>query len=198
MIIVKTLRAIFFVFGLMAISPAYAQQPVTPPTQPVVAGPTLAATMQLIQKEMNAVGRLSFVVHIFDQVEGNGTSKYIEELSNVVADPATCTIRYHWWRSMHGDVINDEDVTFSLRDVLSLSMMNNYQAEKKQFEEDKAYPEEKQTYHLEFVPQVYLVIMRKPEDNVEALMFIDKKQAERVAKAMGHAVELCGGKNVPF
>jgi hypothetical protein len=194
----KTLRIIVYAFVFAASCEAFAQQSVTPPPQPAVAGPTLAATMQLIQKEMNAVGRLNFVVHIFDQEEGNGTSKYIVELSNVVADPATCAIRYHWWRSIHGDVVNNEDVSFSLRDVLGLSMMNNDQAEKKQYEADKAYPEEKQTYHTEFVPQLYLVIMRKPEDNVEGFMFIDKKQADRVAKSMGHAVELCGGKNVPF
>ena len=194
----KTRRIIVSNFVLAAFSAAFAQQPVAPPPQPAAADPTLAATMQLMQKELNAVGRLSFVVHIFDKEEGNGTSKYIEELSNVVADPATCTIRYHWWKSVHGDVVNDEDVSFSLRDVLGLSMMNNEQAEKKQFEEGKAYPEEKQTYHLEFVPQAYLVMIRKPEDNVEGFRFNDKKQAERVAKAMGHAVELCGGSRGSF
>jgi hypothetical protein len=180
--------------------PVVAQQtvPLPPKSQPTVNGPSLAAAMQLIQKELNEVGRLNFVVHIFDQEEGNGTSKYIEELSNVVADPATCTIRYHWWRSIHGDVVNDEDVSFSLRDVLGLSMMNEEQAEKKQYEADRAYPGEKQTFHTKFVPQVYLVMMRKPEDNVEGFKFIDKKQADRVAQSMSHAVELCGGKNVPF
>ena len=74
--------------------------------------------MQLIQKELNAVGKLSFVVHVFDKEEGNGTSRYIEELSKVVADPANCTIRYHAWVSMHGEVVHDEDDTLSLHDVL--------------------------------------------------------------------------------
>jgi len=194
----KTLHATVSVLILTAFSASFAQQPAAPPPKPAAYGPSLAATMQLIQKELNAVGRLSFVVHIYDQEEGNGISKYIEERSNVVADPATCTIRYHWWRSMHGDVVNDEDVSFSLRDVLGLSMMNEEQAEKKQYEAERAYPEEKQTYHTKFVPQVYLVMMRKPEDNVEGFKFIDKKQADRVAQSMSHAVELCGGKNVPF
>jgi hypothetical protein len=193
------LRAEFVVFSVVLFSiTAVAQQPVPAPPKPATGGPTLAATMQLIQKEMNTVGRLSFVVHLYDQVEGNGASKYIEERSKVVADPVTCTIRYHWWKSIHGDVVNDEDVSFSFRDVLSIAMMSIDQAEKKQYEQEKAYPEEKQTLHMEFVPQMYVVIMRNAEDDVEGFGFIDKKQAERVAKAMSHAVELCGGKKDKF
>jgi hypothetical protein len=194
----KTLRMVVSTFVLTVFSAAFAQQPVAPPPKPAADGPSLAATMQLIQKELNAVGKLSFVVHVFDKEEGNGISKYIEELSKVVADPASCTIRYHWWRSMHGEVINDKDMSLNLHDVLGIVMMSEDQVEKKQFEEDKAYPEEKNTYHLKFIPQVYWVIMRKAGDNIEGFTFADKKQATRVAKAMGHAVELCGGKNVPF
>lgn len=194
----RILPAIISVLVLTAFSAVFAQQPVAPPHKPAANAPSLAVTMQLIQKELNAVGKLSFVVHIFDKEEGSGISKYIEERSNVIADPATCTVRYHWWKSVHDDVVDDEDVSFSLRDVLGISMMNMDQAEKKQYEEEKAYPEEKQTYHLKFVPQMYVVMMRKPEDNTEGFSFADKNQAERVAKAMGHAIELCGGKNVPY
>jgi hypothetical protein len=177
---------------------ALAQQAVAPLRKPAADGRSLAETMSLIQKELNAVGKLSFVVHIFDKEEGNGISKYIEERGKVVADPATCAIRYHWWRSMHGDVVNDEDVSFRLHDVLGLSMMTNDQHEKLLFEREKATPDEKQTYHLKFDPQVYLVILRMDGDNEEGFTFVDRKQADRVAQAMGHAVELCGGKNVPF
>jgi hypothetical protein len=194
----KTSRGIVFIFGLMALSASFAQQPAPPQPKPAAKGPSLAETMLLIQKELNAVGRLSFVVHIFDKEEGNGISKYIEERSKVAADPATCTIRYHWWRSMHGDVVNDEDITFSLRDVLGIAMMNEDQAENKQSEEEQIPPEERKNYHLKFVPQEYVVMMRKPDDNIEGFIFSDKKQATRVALAMGHAIELCGGKNVPL
>jgi hypothetical protein len=172
-----------------------AQQPVAPLPRPADNGPSLAATMQFIQKGLNAVGKLSFVVHVFDKEEGNGTSKYIGECSKVVADPASCTIRYHSWVSAHGEVVNDEDVSFSLRDVLGLSMLTNDEHEKLIFEREKAYPDEEQTLHMKFDPQVYLVIMRTAGDNEEGFSFADKKTAERVAKAMVHAVELCGGGN---
>jgi hypothetical protein len=94
--------------------------------------------------------------------------------------------------------VNDEDVSFSLRDVLGISMLTNDEHEKLIFEREKASPDEKQTLHMKFDPQVYLVIVRKAEDNEEGFTFVNKNQANRVAKAMGHAVELCGGKNVPF
>lgn len=194
----KTLQAVVSLLVLTAFSASFAQQPVAPPPKPAAGGPTLAATMQFIQKELNAVGKLSFVVHFYDQEEGNGISKYIEERSKVVADPATCAIRYHWWRSMHGDVVNDEDVSLSLHDVLGISMLTNDEHEKLIFEREMPSPDEKQTIHVEFDPQVYLVIMRKADDNEEGFSFVDKTQAARVAQAMGHAVELCGGKNVPF
>jgi hypothetical protein len=194
----KSLRAIISVLVLTAFSAAIAQQPVEPPPKSAAGGSTLAATMQYIQKELNAVGKLSFVIHIFDQEEGNSTSKIIGEVSKVVADPASCTIHYHWWRSMHGDVVNDEDVSFCLRDVLGLSMLTNDEHEKLIFEMEKTSPDERQTLHMQFDPQVYLVIMRIAGDYEEGFIFADKKQAERVAKAMSHAVELCGGKKDKF
>jgi hypothetical protein len=193
--ILRVLLVICFVVLLS--SAALSQKGVLPP-KPATGGATLAATMQLIQKELNAVGKLSFVVHIFDKEEGNSTSKYIEERSRVVTNPATCSIRYHWWRSMHGDVVNDEDDSFSLRDVLGLSMLTNDEHEKLIFEREKAYPDEKQTHYTKFDPQVYLVIMRTAGDNEEGFSFVDKKTAERVTIAMAHAVELCGGSKDKF
>ena len=173
------------------------QQAVPPPPK-AAAGPTLAETMQLIQKELNAVGKLSFVVHVFDKEEGNGTSRYIEELSKVVADPASCTIRYHAWVSMHGEVVHDEDDTLSLHDVLGLSMLTNDQHEKLIFEREKATPDEKQTYYTKFVPQIYVVVIRTAGNNEEGFSFASKKTAERVNIAMALAVELCGGKKDKF
>jgi hypothetical protein len=99
---------------------------------------------------------------------------------------------------MHGDVVNDEDDSFSLRDVLGLSMLTNDEHEKLIFEREKAYPDEKQTHYTKFDPQVYLVIMRTAGDNEEGFSFVDKKTAERVTIAMAHAVELCGGSKDKF
>jgi len=41
------------------------------------------------------------------------------------ADPASCTIRYHWWSSIHGAVVNDDDVSLSLRDAKGVWTMSN-------------------------------------------------------------------------
>ena len=85
----------------------------------------LAAAMQLIEQELSGIGRLEFTVHVADKEEGNGTSRYIEEIGKVVADPASCTIRYHRWRSMHGEVVNDEDIALKLHEVVGVWAMSS-------------------------------------------------------------------------
>ncbi|MGA2671701.1 MAG: hypothetical protein ABSE99_00625 [Terracidiphilus sp.] len=159
---------------------------------------SLAATMQIVQIELSEIGKLHFVVHVFDKEEGNGASPYIAEIGRVVADPASCTIRYHWWRSMHGEVVNDEDVSLSLHDVLGLSMLTNEQHEKQVFEKEKTSPDEKQTSFTKWDPPLFMVVMRTAGDNEEGFLLADEKKAARLAKDLKHAVELCGGKNVPF
>ena len=167
---------------------------------PHAAGSTasLAETMQAIQNELNKVGKLNFTIHIQDKEEGNATVQYSTEIGNVVADAASCTIRYHRKRSMRGEVVNDEDVSISLRDVLGLSMMTVEQHEKAVFEREKASADEQQTAHMQFDPPMFMVVARKAGDNEEGFAFIDEKMAGRVAKALGRGVELCGGDNVPY
>jgi hypothetical protein len=160
--------------------------------------PSLAETMQTIQSELNQVGRLNFVIHIEDREEGNATVQYSTEVSNAVADPASCTIRYHWKRSMRGEVVNDEDVSISLGDILGLSMMTVEQHEKAVFERERASPDEQKKGHMEFDPPMFMVVARKAGGNEEGFAFIDEKMAGRVAKALGRGVELCGGKNIPY
>jgi len=65
----KTLRIIISSFVLAAFSAALAQQPVAPTPKPgrVL---SLAETMQLIQKELNAFGKSNFTVITRDELGG--------------------------------------------------------------------------------------------------------------------------------
>jgi hypothetical protein len=183
-------RRISFTLAIFVVSTVWGQQGAPP--KPAGAAQPLTAAMQVIQKELNAVGKLNFVVHI-NIADEKGDAQYSEQLSNVVADPATCTIHYHWWRMMHGEVVNDEDVTRNLHTMLGVWMMSDQQYFKKVIEKEGSTPDDK-GYYEKFEPTMYMVVMRVAEDDEESFSFTDEKQAGRVGKAMTQAVQLCGGK----
>ena len=153
--------------------------------------------MQVIQKELNSVGKLSFVVDVSNADE-KGSSQLSEQASKVIADPATCTIRYHWWESVSGNVVDDEDMSISLRDVLGVSTMSAEESWKKEAEKEGATPDEMKVYYEKFDPPMFIVAMRMAGDNGEGFTFTDQNQAGRVGQAVAQAVLLCGGKNEPF
>lgn len=184
-------------WGLIQLT-VWAQQVGPPPPRHAGSAPPLAATMQFLQKELNQVGKLDFVVQVRDKEEGKATVKYSEEVSHVLADPASCTIKYHYKRSMRGDLIDDEDLSVSLKDVLGISMMTGQQHDNVVFEREKAYPSEERVRFEQFEPTLFMVVMRKAGDNEEGFSFADGKKANRVFKAMAQAVSLCGGKSGPF
>ena len=157
----------------------------------------LASAMQVVQRELNTVGKLTFVVDVSNADE-KGTSQYSVLLTNVVADPATCTIRYHFWRSMSGKVVDDDDVSIGLHDVLGISTMSAEEAFKEQAEKEGATPSELEGFYEKFDPPMFVVAMRMPEDADEGFSFTDQKQASRVGQAVVQAVKLCGGKTGPY
>jgi hypothetical protein len=150
--------------------------------------------MQVIQKELNAVGKLSYMAYVSNADE-KGSSHVMIVYSNVVADPASCTIRYHWWRSMHGTVVNDEDVSLNLRDVKGVWAMSSVEALRKVAEKEGTVEEDrKYGYYERFAPPTYLVALRMSNDDEDGFEFIDQAQSQRVGKAVAQAVKLCGGK----
>lgn len=189
----KAYRPIFFILAFFIASAAWGQQGAQPKS--TAAAQPLPAAMQVIQKELNAVGKLSFVVHLYN-AEEKGDAPYSEQLSNVVADPATCTIHYHWWRMMHGDVVNDEDVTLKLHDAVMVATMSHDDYLKMVAKQEGPTPDGDRGYYEKFDPPLFMVMVQMSGDDEDgaAFSFTDEKQAGRVGKAMVQAVELCGGK----
>jgi hypothetical protein len=191
----KAYRPTIFILAFSIASTALGQQ--SAPPKPTGNAQSLTVAMGVIQKELNAVGKLNFVVHIFN-AEEKGDSQYSEQLSNVVADPATCTIHYHWWRMMHGEVVNDEDVSLKLHDVQVVATMSYDEYLKKLDKEEGPTPDGDMGYYEKFDPPLFMVMVRTSDEDGVALSFTDSKQAGRVGKAMTQAVNLCGGKTGPF
>lgn len=188
-------RRISFILAIFIVSTAWGQQ--SAPPKSTGSAQSLTAAMAVIQKELNAVGKLNFVVHIYN-AEEKGDPPYSEQLSNVVADPATCTIHYHWWRMMHGEVVNDEDVSLRLHDVQIVATMSYDEYLKKLAKEEGPTPDGDMGYYEKFDPPLFMVMVRISDEDGVALSFTDSKQAGRVGKAMTQAVQLCGGKAGPY
>jgi hypothetical protein len=95
-----------------------------------------------------------------------------------------------------GTSLNDRDSGFFLPDVEDLVVKTGKQYVDKRYA-DNGYP----TVYSKIDPPVFWVVAHRPEDRSrlsvwrrageDAFVFTDEGTANRVAKAMRHAVELC-------
>jgi hypothetical protein len=190
----KTLRIIISSFVLAAFSAALAQQPVAPTPKPgrVL---SLAETMQLIQKELNAFGKSNFTVITRDELGGpDHISPFTYEISNVVADSGSCTVRYHWKSSTPDQVMDESDFSLNLHDVQSVKVMTYVQYVREVEGEDEDHTDPKDWY-TKFDPTMLVLYPKIAGDETDklGLIFADEVIANRIAKGLTHAVKLCGG-----
>jgi hypothetical protein len=176
---------------LLLVTASAAQQPVSPPPQPV-SGPSLAVTMQFIQNKLSGLGQVNYVGYNHDNA--GGSEDWVTHFStldtNVVADPSACKISYHEKRIKDDKVTSDSDFWFVLSEMQDVVIMPREQLLKKVNTRD-GHP----TWDARIDPPVYMLVARKDENTEWYFYFFDQDLANRVAKAMVHGIELCGGGN---
>ena len=158
----------------------------------VSSGPSLADTMRYIQDKLNNIGRIEYIVTFqYARARSSLTSaQRSDEISSVIPDTDQCHITYHLKSEVDGKTRKDENSEFSLRNVQDILVQ----------------PEE--THLIEWYakhnpywipastsPAVTSLVVRLPHAEENFFLFTDAGLANRVAKAMRHAVELCGGGN---
>jgi hypothetical protein len=174
---------------LKAIMAQGADQP--PAATPVDNGPSLAETMQFIQEKLNGIGKLSYVDVFYAAVDGStADNTYTDEISNVVADPSQCHISYHRKATQNGKTYRDKENEFSMRDVQEIVVKPL-----EQFETESAVNNGITNVSITTRPPMTILEARLPHDMTYTFRFADADHADRVARAMQHAVELCGGGN---
>jgi hypothetical protein len=186
----KTLRVIVSTLVLTAFSTTFAQTAVTPPPQPAADGPSLAVTMQFIQDKMNEQGKINYTLNTHDNSNGEDWPVYQIgiEVTNVVADPATCRITWHKVTTNGGKVGMNKDLSLDLRNVLTFEVRTStYEA--KMEDTANGHPELDKRQN----PPYFAVTARLKGNTETPLFFSSEEMANRIAKAMVHAVELCGG-----
>jgi hypothetical protein len=190
-------------FVVMAVTAALAQgkKAVPPPPKPADEGPSLEVTMKFIQDKLNDIGPVNFVMYLHDDInssDGKGQNRI--EVSNVVTNPTACRIDYHWRRKeeQNGKVIanEDSDVWFLLKVVQDIAVMPMEQVQKS-LAAAAGHP----SWSFRVDPAVYVLEVRRTDTKgtkgINAFAFFDEQLANRVAQAIVHAVELCGGGSTP-
>ena len=183
--IVSVLSLAFLAVGL-----AVAQ---TAPAAPKAAdsGPSLAVTMQFIQEGLSQLGQVNYAAYNYDNADGTRwTTQFSTVDTNVVADAAACRISYHEKRTKDGSVTSDTDYWFSLHEVKDVIVEPREKLLKK-VNTANGHP----SWDAKIGPPITMLLARKAENTEWYFYFLDEDQANRVAKAMTHAVELCGGGN---
>ena len=178
--------------------PPAAVVPAAPVTASVASNPTLADTMKFIQDKLNDNNKTSWV----DNDQHNGaywTDTVTHEFSSVVADTGQCRISYHifskhslpYWAMKTSDGKNNkgEDKTFSLRSVQEI-VVKPWEQYETECMAKIGHPD---MTIASSSPAMTALVVRQPHGVENVFTFDDSALADRIAKAMVHAVELCGG-----
>jgi hypothetical protein len=178
-----------FLIGSMFLSVVRAQDVPAPP-RPKEDGPSLAETMRFIQEKLADAGSVNFITFAHDNVKGNDWAfSRTTAATNFRADPAACRIDYHWLVKRNDSTEEDKDAWFMLKAVREIVLIPLDQRFK-QIDAQAGHPE----ISARVDPPVFVVWVKRSDGSNEINLY-DEALANRVAKALTHAVELCGGGN---
>jgi hypothetical protein len=187
----NAMRVVFAMcFAALLSTLALAQRAVPPPPRPASNGPSLEVTMQFIQEKLNQQGRINVAAYIHDNAAGNDwIAQYGYEMGNVVPHPESCYFSYHLTAWKDGMRLTDHDVGFPIADMQDVIILPVEQVWKENDNRNGIT-----TWSYKSDPPVSFLRARRKTGIVD-FVFTDAALADRVAKALVHAVELCGGGN---
>ena len=148
-------------------------------------------TLQFIADKINEIGTVNYVAFIQDTTDGSTFSnKSSLTYSQARPDAAQCTVWYHFKNIRDGQTTFDADSWIRMREVQDVVVMPLEQ-DITQANAAVGHPEWVVT---SVSPPVTVVKVRRLHGGGgDELDFADASVADRVAKAITHAVELCGG-----
>ncbi len=172
----------------------HSQAPVPPPPDMIGSGPAFDATMSFIQDKLNDIRQVTFRKNHQAGTDGSvfdeGTTT--EEISSAFADQSQCYVSYHRKLSMNGSVLSEADQGFSLRDVQDIAIEPYAQ-----YVNEASAKLGSVGDYVSTSPPVTALLVNRPHGVWNLFPFTDAVLVDRVAKAMVHAVELCGGGGKP-
>jgi hypothetical protein len=168
---------------------ASAQQSTKPPKQPDN-GPSLEVTLKFIKDKIGGEGKLAYTASVTDTAQQGveWTNKFEVELSDPTYSVEACQVSYHWHAEQNGKVADDKDYTLNLREVQNMVVLPQ---EENQHQVDTRNGQA--SWQSRITPPLFALVVKRSKHVENLFLFSEEEMAHRVAKAMVHAVELCGG-----
>jgi hypothetical protein len=164
----KLSAALSLAFVVLALSPATAAL-----AQP---GPSLADTLGFIQGKLLARGDLSWVV---TRSDASGGEPHLDRVNRVQTDAAACALTINYTVLIQGQQQSyDDTIQFGKISDVQLATW--------------AHLATSTSVTFQTQPEVWTVELFFP-NTTAAINFFDQSMADRVAKAVSHAAQLCGG-----
>ncbi len=157
--------------------------------------PTKAVTLGFIRDQIAAVGQLNYASTTHDSSDNQTwDNQFTVEASNVTRDDAACSVSFHWHTTIDGKQAQDLESTIPFNIVTSATVTSL---------DDDIARLNAEGGHTSWVsqmrPPIWVLLVRKSNGHSNTIDFTDRDLAERVAKAVRHAAELCGGtSSMPF
>ncbi|MGA7410095.1 MAG: hypothetical protein WBW33_06390 [Bryobacteraceae bacterium] len=200
---------------LLAQSDATRAQDVPPPPPPKKDNePALGDTLKFIRDKLNAQGRVSRMVIKHDHSKGQyATERWSSLVSDATTNVAACTLSFRTVLDVDTDSDQsrlEQSVKLSFRDLDKLAVEPETETRKREF---ASLPNGVGPFTLVSVdPEVFSVVLYanggkihistsikqlhfegEADVSLATLAIRDEDMAQRMAKAMIHAIELCGG-----
>ena len=194
--------------GLFLAGPLFAQVPVAPPPRPTDAtpapqnvtaasasatesGPSMTDTVKFIEDKLNAQGKVTYLLAYRD--EGKGKTKkareYADQNTGVAVDAGGWILRYQRIAYKGDQVLSHDDLSFSFKEIQTLEVMNFEDFLNLQAAAD-GHPDSKVSIPA---PTPFALVVTLKNSQHIYFLFTDEDMANRVARAMIHAVDLCAG-----
>jgi hypothetical protein len=174
-----------FVFGLATASGAAAQSN----------SPSIDVTLGFIRDKIAQQGQINYGSSTHDATTNQTwANQFTVEASNVSADPSDCTVGFHWHSTVDGKQASDLDTAIRFKIVTSVQV-SSMTDDIARLNADGGHT----SWTSQISPAITVVLLRKSDGHTNTADFRDHDMAERVAKAMRHAADVCGGTtSVPF
>jgi hypothetical protein len=169
-----------------AVAPA--QTTNSSPAKPGIA--SLAATLKLIQEKVNSQGEITYTM-ISENTAQGGTveDRYAVETSGAVADVNSCSLQVNARMSMNGKTQKQGRAAVAFQGLTRVVVRTQ-----SQLIEEKTTNMGVTGWKGKITPESYVVQTFKDGTLYGMFFFRDQDAANLVAKSIGQAIQLCGGK----
>ncbi len=153
------------------------------------AEPSLAETAGFIRDRVAEVGPLAYTGHLHDSADNTDWSNSFRvEASNVTVDPGNCAISFHWRTSTDGATAQDFESGLPFGDFVGVRV-TSMEEDINRLSAKAGHP----TWTARVDPPLWVVTATQRNGSTNSVDFRDHETADRVARAIAYATELCGG-----